>query len=73
MQQHPTPEVPAGGAQKIWERGFQYIFYFQQNAAETVGLAPLEMLGHARDKQIKAAEFPKSAGIVNAGPPLPST
>lgn len=59
--------VPAGGALKIWERGFQYIFYFQQNAAETIGQAPIEVLAHARDgKLIKAGDFPKSAGIVNA-------
>ena len=59
--------VPAGGALKIWERGFQFIFYFQQNAAETIGAAPLEVLAHARDaKLIKPADFPKSAGIVNA-------
>lgn len=59
--------VPAGGALKIWERGFQYIFYFQQNAAETIGQAPLDVLAHARDgKLIKAADYPKSAGIVNA-------
>ena len=59
--------VPAGGALKIWERGFQYIFYFQQNAAETIGQAPIDVLAAARDaKRIAAADFPKSAGIVNA-------
>jgi branched-chain amino acid transport system substrate-binding protein len=59
--------VPAGGALKIWERGFQHIFYFQQNAAESIGQAPVDVLAHARDaKLIKAAEFPRSAGIVNA-------
>jgi branched-chain amino acid transport system substrate-binding protein len=59
--------VPAGGALKIWQRGFQYIFYFQQNAAETVGLAPLDVLAHARDKgTVKPADFPRSAGVVNA-------
>ncbi|HEX3761341.1 MAG TPA: amino acid ABC transporter substrate-binding protein [Kofleriaceae bacterium] len=59
--------VPAGGALKIWERGFQYIFYFQQNAAEVIGQSPLEALVHARDgKRIKPADFPQSAGIVNA-------
>ena len=59
--------VPAGGALKIWERGFQYIFYFQQNAAETIGQAPIDVLVAARDgKLIKPADFPKSAGIVQA-------
>ncbi|TMQ11488.1 MAG: branched-chain amino acid ABC transporter substrate-binding protein [Deltaproteobacteria bacterium] len=59
--------VPAGGALKIWERGFQYIFYFQQNAAETIGQAPIDVLIHARDKKlIKPDDFPKSVGIVNA-------
>jgi branched-chain amino acid transport system substrate-binding protein len=59
--------VPAGGALKIWERGFQYCFYFQQNAAETIGQAPIDVLIAARDaKRIAPAEFPKSAGIVHA-------
>src|SRR5204863_246225 len=50
--------VPAGGALKIWERGFQYIFYFQQNAAETIGQAPIDVLIHARDKKlIKPDDF----------------
>ena len=59
--------VPAGGALKIWQRGFQFSFYFQQNAAETIGQAPIDVLAHARDgKLISATEFPRSAGIVNA-------
>src|SRR5215467_12061211 len=48
--------VPAGGALKIWERGFQYIFYFQQNAAETIGQTPIDVLTHARDKKLIKAD-----------------
>lgn len=59
--------VPAGGALKIWERGFQHIFYFQQAAAEAVGQAPIDALVRARDaRRIKPAEFPASVGIVHA-------
>jgi branched-chain amino acid transport system substrate-binding protein len=57
--------VPAGGALKLWERGFQHMFYFQQNAAETVGQAPIEVLVAARDTKL-IKDFPKSVGIVNA-------
>jgi branched-chain amino acid transport system substrate-binding protein len=58
--------VPAGGALKIWQRGFQYIFYFQQNAAETIGQAPIDVIAHGKDKLIKPGDFPKSVGVVNA-------
>jgi len=31
--------VPSGGAQRIWKRGFENIFYFQARVAEDIGTA----------------------------------
>jgi ABC-type branched-subunit amino acid transport system substrate-binding protein len=36
--------VPSGGAQRIWERGFQNIFYFQAQPAEGIGTAAVNAL-----------------------------
>lgn len=59
--------VPSGGALRIWERGFKYIFYFQQGAVEYIGQSPVRMLMAYRDKgTIPADEFPKTAAVVNA-------
>ncbi|MFQ5851134.1 MAG: amino acid ABC transporter substrate-binding protein [Candidatus Binatia bacterium] len=59
--------VPSGGALKIWKRGFQHIFYFQQNAAEYIGLAPVgAVVGYKERGLIKAQDFPKTAGVVHA-------
>ncbi|HEX6302947.1 MAG TPA: amino acid ABC transporter substrate-binding protein, partial [Anaerolineales bacterium] len=38
---HP---IPSGAALRIYERGFEYLFYFQPNAAEYVGISPVEMV-----------------------------
>ncbi|MDR5694019.1 MAG: ABC transporter substrate-binding protein [Armatimonadota bacterium] len=59
--------IPSGGALRIWERGFQYIFYFQQNAVEYIGETPVQMLvGYRNQGVIKPADFPKTAGVVHA-------
>ncbi len=59
--------VPSGGALRIWERGFKYIFYFQQNAGEYIGSAPVNTLRYYRDKGvIPEDEFPKTAAVVHA-------
>lgn len=59
--------IPSGGALRIWERGYQYIFYFQQTAAEFTGKAPVDALVDYRKRGvIKPADFPKTAGIVHA-------
>ncbi len=59
--------IPSGGALRIWERGFKYIFYFQQNAVEYIGSAPLRALMAYRDKGIiPADDFPKTAAVVHA-------
>ena len=36
--------IPSGAALRIWERGFDNIFYFQQNAAELIGFSPVSMI-----------------------------
>ncbi|HVR78283.1 MAG TPA: ABC transporter substrate-binding protein, partial [Acidimicrobiia bacterium] len=36
--------VPSGGAQRIWERGFENIFYFQAQPAEGIGTAAVNAL-----------------------------
>jgi branched-chain amino acid transport system substrate-binding protein len=36
--------IPSGAALRIWERGYQNIFYFQQNAAELIGFSPVSMV-----------------------------
>jgi branched-chain amino acid transport system substrate-binding protein len=59
--------VPSGGALRIWERGFKHIFYFQENAGEYIGQAPINTLTTYRDKGvIPADEFPKTAAVVHA-------
>jgi branched-chain amino acid transport system substrate-binding protein len=59
--------VPSGGALEIWQRDFQHIFYFQQNAAEFIGGAPVSALVTYRDEGvISEEEFPRTAAVVHA-------
>lgn len=59
--------VPSGGALRIWERGFENLFYFQQDAAESIGDAPVNMLEHYRDAGVVPADsFPATAAVVFA-------
>lgn len=59
--------VPSGGALRIWERGFENIFYFQQDAGEYIGQAPVNTLQHYRDKGVIPEDaFPKTAAVVHA-------
>lgn len=59
--------VPSGGALRIWQRGYQYMFYFQQNVAEYIGKAPVDaVVGYRERGVIKPADFPKTAGVVHA-------
>ncbi|GIU91567.1 MAG: branched-chain amino acid ABC transporter substrate-binding protein [Acidimicrobiia bacterium] len=59
--------VPSGGALRIWERGFQNIFYFQQTAVEETGVAPVGMLEYYRDQGvIPEDQFPTTAAVVYA-------
>jgi branched-chain amino acid transport system substrate-binding protein len=57
----------AGGALSIWERGYEYIFYFQQTSAEFVGQAPINALNHYRDAGvIPEGEFPATVALIHA-------
>jgi branched-chain amino acid transport system substrate-binding protein len=59
--------VPSGGAGRIWERGYQNLFYFQQGTAEVIGATPIRALEHYRDAGvIPEADFPQTAAVVNA-------
>jgi branched-chain amino acid transport system substrate-binding protein len=59
--------VPSGGAGRIWERGYENLFYFQQGTAEVIGATPIRALEHFRDSGIiPEAEFPQTAAVVNA-------
>lgn len=63
--------VPSGGAQRIWERGFENIFYFQAQPAEGVGSAPVNALLHYRDAgMISEDDFPATAAVVYADDPF---
>jgi branched-chain amino acid transport system substrate-binding protein len=54
--------LPAGGALRIYERGFENLFYFQPNVAEFVGNSPIELL----IDRVPAEELPKTAAVVHA-------
>jgi branched-chain amino acid transport system substrate-binding protein len=56
---HP---IPSGAALKIYERGYEYVFYFQPQAAEHVGMTPIGMLQDLVD----AGDMPKTAALVHA-------
>jgi len=63
--------VPSGGAQRIWERGFQNIFYFQAQPAEGIGTAAVNGLLHYRDQGLISEEdFPETAAVVYADDPF---
>ena len=53
--------IPSGTAQRIYERGYQYIFNFQQGTAEQVGFTAVNALLYYRDQGVIAEEdFPYS-------------
>ena len=54
--------IPSGVALQIYERGYQYIFNFQPNAAEYVGQSYLGLMKDLVDP----AEMPKKAAVVYA-------
>ena len=53
--------IPAGGALSIYEQGFEYIFYFQQNAGEYTGQTPVRML-----QDLAGDDMPATAAVVHA-------
>ncbi|MDX1523320.1 MAG: ABC transporter substrate-binding protein, partial [Anaerolineae bacterium] len=54
--------LPAGGALRIYERGFDTLFYFQPAPAEFVGNSPIELLVN----RVPAEDLPKTAAVVHA-------
>lgn len=56
---HP---IPSAAALRVYERGFEYLVYFQPNAAEYIGASPVMML-----KDLVPADLqPKSVAIAYA-------
>ncbi len=59
--------VPSGGAQRIWERGFENLFYFQARPAEQIGSAWVNALGYYRDAGlISEDDYPATAAVAYA-------
>lgn len=56
---HP---IPAGGALRIYEQGYEYLYYFQAAPAEYVGDSPIGMLVDL----VPADELPATAAVVHA-------
>jgi len=55
--------VPSGGALRIWERGFQNIFYFQQAPAEFTATTVMNMLQYYQEQGVVPA-LPATAAVV---------
>jgi branched-chain amino acid transport system substrate-binding protein len=63
--------VPSGGAQRIWERGFQNMFYFQAQPAEGIGTAAVNALLYYQEQGLISEEdFPATAAVVFADDPF---
>jgi len=56
---HPNP---SGAALRIFERGFDYMFYFQPNAAEYIGNTPVELI----ENLVPEDEKPETVALVYA-------
>ncbi len=57
--------VPSGGAYRIWARGFQNIFYFQQLPAEFTGSSIVDLLDYYQEQGV-VTEPPRTAAIAAA-------
>lgn len=59
--------IPSGGALPIWERGFKYLFYFQQLPIDYIGRSWGQSLVGYRERGVIAPdEFPKTAAVIHA-------
>ncbi|MFQ5967498.1 MAG: amino acid ABC transporter substrate-binding protein [Acidimicrobiia bacterium] len=59
--------VPSGGAQRIWERGFTHLFYFQARPAEGIGSASVNALNYYNQQGLISDEdYPATAAVVYA-------
>jgi branched-chain amino acid transport system substrate-binding protein len=57
--------LPSSAALRIWERGYDNIFYFQQAAAEYTGNTIVELIDHYEESGV-IAERPATAAVVFA-------
>lgn len=59
--------VPSGGALQIWSRGFENIFYFQQQAGEYLGESAVAAFSHYSDEGlVPEGDLPQTAAVVYA-------
>ncbi|MEL6271138.1 MAG: amino acid ABC transporter substrate-binding protein [Chloroflexota bacterium] len=56
--------IPAAGALGIYEQGFEYLFYFQQNAGEFIGDSPVEVMQELVGAD--SEDYPATAAVVHA-------
>ncbi len=56
--------IPAGGALGIYEQGFDYMFYFQQNAGEFIGGSPVEIMVELVGSD--SEDYPATAAVIHA-------
>jgi branched-chain amino acid transport system substrate-binding protein len=56
---HP---IPSGAALRIYERGYDYVFYFQPKAAEFIGRTPVNMI----QELVPGDQQPETAAVVYA-------
>lgn len=54
---HP---IPSAAALRIYERGYEYLFYFQPNAAEFIGQTPIDMI----QDLVAEEDLPATAALV---------
>lgn len=57
--------VPSGGALRLWERGYQNMFYFQQVPSEYTGSSIVNLIDHYEEQGI-ITERPQTAAVVYA-------
>ena len=57
--------MPSNGALRIWERGYEHIFYFQQVPAEYTGRSIINMMDHYQNEGV-IEEAPQTAAVVYA-------
>lgn len=57
--------VPSSGALRLYLRGYEYLFYFQQLPAELTGSSMVDLITHYEEQGI-IDERPQTAAVINA-------
>lgn len=57
--------VPSSGALRLYLRGYEYLFYFQQLPAELTGSSMVDLISHYEEQGI-IEERPQTAAVINA-------